>query len=72
MRLGSENDVVQRFKETTLLLTQINILPKHMLTKQLERIYAKDEIAGPLEAAHMFRQMKQICPAHEEVFGTGK
>ena len=47
-------------REVTVLLSQINRLPQHVFTKELKRIYAKDDVAGPLACAHLFRQMKKI------------
>ena len=47
-------------REVTALLSQINRLPQHVFTKELKRIYAKDDVAGPLACAHLFRQMKKI------------
>ena len=31
-----------------------------MFTKELKRIHAADDVAGPLACAHLFRQMKKI------------
>ena len=55
-------------REVTVLLSQINRLPQHVFTKELKRIYAKDDVAGPLACALLFRQMKKVCPASEEKF----
>ena len=55
-------------REVTILLRQINRLPQHVFTKELQRIHAKDDVAGPLACAHLFRQMKKVCPASEEKF----
>ena len=48
-----------------LLLSQINRLPQHVFTKELRRIQAADDVAGPLACAHLLRQMMKICPARE-------
>ena len=55
-------------REAILLLSQINRLPQHVFTKELKRIYAKDDVAGPLACAYLFRQMMKICPAREAKF----
>ena len=55
-------------KEATVLLSRINRLPQHVFTYQLKLVYAKDDVAGPLACAHLFRQMMKFCPAREASF----
>ena len=55
-------------REVTFVLSQINRLPQHVFAKELKRIYTKDGVTGPLACAHLFRQMKKVCPASEEKF----
>ena len=42
------------------MLSKINLLPQHVFTKELKRIYATDDVAGPLACAHLFRQLKKV------------
>ena len=54
--------------EVLQLLDEINNIEESQFTKRLERIYARDDVAGPLACAHLFSRMKKACPAREEDF----
>ena len=54
--------------EAVQLLKDIHSIPESQFTKRLERIYAPDDIAGPLACAHLVSRMKKTCPAREEDF----
>ena len=62
MVVNNVQRMLQRFAERSnlFLLSQINRLPQHVFTKELKRIHAADDVAGPLACVHLFRQMKKI------------
>ena len=48
-------------KEGLELVKTINSIDQAQFEKRLARLFAKDEIAGPLACAYVFRNMKKVC-----------